>query len=175
MSSRLKAVRERAAGPVDASGGRPARQSDWPCPIPLQIKTKVWLQRDGAFVIGDGGLRLLAAIEMLGSLLAAARQIGWSYRHAWHYLRQGEHVLGAPLVVPKPGKGGRRGTVLTPQGRYLMRLLGEITNRVDRTANGSGPIGEEIPVRGRRLGTSNTGRRSTPAGKKIHARRRSGP
>src|ERR687891_287835 len=32
------------------------------------IRTKVWLEHDGRFVMGDGGLRLLEAIERPGSL-----------------------------------------------------------------------------------------------------------
>jgi len=52
------------------------------------VKTKVWLERNGDFVIGDGGVRLLLGILEHGSLLAAARQIQWSYRHAWGYLRE---------------------------------------------------------------------------------------
>ena len=78
---------------VKPTGPRAARQNDRPCPIRLEVRTKVWLERDGAFVIGDGGLRLLLALLDEGSLPAAARRIGWSYRHAWQYLRQAERIL----------------------------------------------------------------------------------
>ena len=83
------------------------------------VKTKTWLELDGHFVIGDGGATLLLAILERGSLLAAARQIRWSYRHAWGYLRHGEAVLGTPLTVSRPGRGVARGTLLTEQGRIL--------------------------------------------------------
>jgi hypothetical protein len=69
------------------------------------VKTKAWLERDGRFVIGDGGLRLLLGILEHGSLLAAARQIRWSYRHAWGYLRRAEAALGMPLTEPRTGQG----------------------------------------------------------------------
>src|SRR5262245_32191141 len=101
---------------VDANGAGKVRQNDRPCPMPLQVRTKVWLGGDGVFVIGDGGLRLLLEIDALGSLLAAARQIGWSYRHAWQYLRRAELAAGSRLVIPRPGKGARRGTMLTADG-----------------------------------------------------------
>src|SRR5262245_66309047 len=84
------------------------------------VKTKVWLEHDGRFVIGDGGLRLLLGILENGSLLAAARQIRWSYRHAWGYLRRAEAALGMPLTEPRPGKGASRGTVLTEAGRPVI-------------------------------------------------------
>jgi len=91
----------------------------------------VWLERDGEFVIGEGGVHLLTEVEALGSLSAAVREIWWSYRHAWQYLRHAERVLGSPLVVPRPGKGARRGTVLTPEGKRAV-----------------GPTREEIAARG---------------------------
>jgi molybdate transport system regulatory protein len=136
---------------VNANRAGATRQNDQPCPISLQLRTKVWLERDGAFVIGDGGLRLLLEVEARGSLLAAARQIGWSYRHAWQYLRQAEQVFGSPLVTPRPGKGQRRGTLLTADGRHLLTLLRDARSCVDRSVGTTGPSREEIAVRGRQL------------------------
>ena len=46
------------------------------------VKTKVWLELGGRFIIGDGGLQLLLGIVRTGSLAAASKSIGWSYRHA---------------------------------------------------------------------------------------------
>src|SRR5687767_5493404 len=48
-----------------------------------RLRTKVWLELDDRFVIGEGGLDLLTFIKAAGSLAAAARRLGWSYRHAW--------------------------------------------------------------------------------------------
>ena len=98
----------KAASLKSAPGGPDARDA---VALPdTAVKTKVWLERDGRFVIGDGGLRLLLGILEHGSLLAAARQIRWSYRHAWGYLRRAEAALGMPLTEPRPGKGASRGT-----------------------------------------------------------------
>ena len=55
-------------------------------------------------MIGEGGWHLLRHIIRLGSLAAAARHIGWSYRHAWGYLRAAEGVLGTPVTDPIPGR-----------------------------------------------------------------------
>ncbi len=66
--------------------------------IAAQVKTKVWLELDGGFVIGDGGVRLLLGIERHGSLAKAVRELGWSYRHAWGYLRQAEARLGVAVI-----------------------------------------------------------------------------
>jgi molybdate transport system regulatory protein len=99
-------------------------------------------------VIGDGGLRLLLALLGEGSLLAAARRIGWSYRHAWQYLRRAERILGSALVVARPGKGARRGTVLTSEGKRMLTLLREARTAIDRVAGESGPTPVEVAARG---------------------------
>jgi molybdate transport system regulatory protein len=113
------------------------------------VKTKVWLERDGHFVIGDGGLRLLLGILEHGSLLAAARQIHWSYRHAWGYLRRAEAALGTLLTEPRPGKGASRGTVLTEAGRLVIERLAEIRNRIDDAVGPLGPTAADVASRGR--------------------------
>ena len=97
-----------------------------------RVKTKVWLELDGRFAIGDGGLQLLLGIAATGSLAAAVRRIGWSYRHAWGYLRRAEQVLGVSLIVARPGKGAARGTALTEHGRLLLERLLALRRHVDR-------------------------------------------
>ena len=95
-----------------------------PSTLSPTIRTKVWLELDGAFVIGEGGVDLLRAIDRSRSLTRAAQTVGWSYRHAWGYLRNAENQLRTPLVATSPGKGGERGTTLTPAGRDILRRLG---------------------------------------------------
>jgi len=103
-----------------------------------RLHAKVWLERDGRFVIGEGGAELLAQIARHGSLAEAARKIGWSYRHAWGYLRRAEAVLGARLTTPRSGKGPARGMILSPEGRAVLSELLGARERVDR-AIGSPP------------------------------------
>lgn len=114
------------------------------------VKTKVWLDRDGRFVVGDGGLRLLLAIIEHGSLLGAAREIGWSYRHAWGYLRRAEAALGRPLTEARPGKGASRGTALTEAGRLVVERLSEVRDRIDDAVGPLGPTAAEVTARGKR-------------------------
>ena len=129
------------------------------------VKTKVWLERDGHFVVGDGGLRLLLGILEHGSLLAAARQIRWSYRHAWGYLRRAEAALGTPLTEPRPGKGASRGTVLTEAGRLVIERLAEIRNRIDDAVGPLGPTEADVASRGRRpsIEARSAGARARPS------------
>jgi molybdate transport system regulatory protein len=84
---------------------------------------------DGRFAIGEGGIALLAAIDADGSLACAARRVGWSYRHAWGYVRRAEQVLNVVLLSTRNGKGSARGTTLTPVARTLMRRLSRYRRR----------------------------------------------
>jgi molybdate transport system regulatory protein len=113
------------------------------------VRTKLWLEAGGRFAIGDGGLYLLEAVARRGSLAAAVRDIGWSYRHAWGYLRQADTVLGAPLLIVRSGKGRARGAELTELGREVLARLRELRDRIDRTVGPSGPSLDEVAARGR--------------------------
>lgn len=100
----------------------------------VRIRTKVWFEVNGEFAIGEGGIALLAGIMKTGSLTRAARSVGWSYRHAWGYIRNAERMLATSLTEPRPGKGSHRGTTLTPVGRMLCERLMNACEIVDKAA-----------------------------------------
>jgi molybdate transport system regulatory protein len=114
-----------------------------------RLKTRLWLEVDGRFVIGDGGVQLLLGVRRDGSLAAAVRRIGWSYRHAWGYLRRAEAALGAPLTTARAGKGRAGGAVLTGLGERVVAQLPEARARIDDAVGPSGPTRREIAARGR--------------------------
>jgi molybdate transport system regulatory protein len=124
--------------------------------IAAQVKTKVWLELDGGFVIGDGGLRLLLGIVRHGSLAEAVRELGWSYRHAWGYLRQAEARLGVAVIRTRSGRGSARGMELTEAGHLLMERLRALRDRIDEALGPSGPTASEVAARGRRAARRET-------------------
>lgn len=74
-------------------------------------------------VTGPGGAPLpprvlgwLAAIQAHGSLSAACKATGASYRHTWKLVREAEAAMGTPLVTMARGKGSQ----LTPLGEALL-------------------------------------------------------
>jgi molybdate transport repressor ModE-like protein len=89
----------------------------------LTLRRKHRVELDGRFVIGEGGAELLQAVDRRGSLTEGGRQIGWSYRHAWGYIRRAEAVLGVSLVATKAGKGAAQGTVITDVARDIVFTL----------------------------------------------------
>jgi molybdate transport system regulatory protein len=94
------------------------------------VRTKSWLEIDGRFAIGPHGVELLSAIQRHHSLTRAAGAVGWSYRHAWDYIRRAEKVFGAPLVSTRAGNGQARGSMLTPLGQNVLRLGGSLRGKV---------------------------------------------
>src|SRR3954452_19961195 len=69
---------------------------------------------------------LLRAIERSGSLAAAAREVGFSYRHVWNLFAKWERALGKPLARFERGRGAR----LTPLGAKLLELEEQARQRV---------------------------------------------
>ena len=105
---------------IDASLSRAPRQRVPPCITDVCVRSKVWLEVRGEFAIGQGGIDLLVRIRQRGSLARAARDVGWSYRHAWGYVRRAERVLRVPLIATRSGKGSARGTTLTAAADQLV-------------------------------------------------------
>ena len=100
----------------------------------LQVKSKVWLEANGKFIIGEGGITLLEAIDRLGSIQKAARRLGWSYRHTWGYLKNMERNGGMQFVVARHGGTGGGGTTLTPDGVKLLREYRRFQRALQATA-----------------------------------------
>ena len=94
----------------------------------------MWLEHSGGFILGEGGVELLRQIDRLHSLTHAARAIGWSYRHAWGYVRNAERQLGVALVETSPGKGALRGTKLSLAGREVARRVERACRSARRAA-----------------------------------------
>lgn len=100
----------------------------------LQVKSKVWLEANGKFIIGEGGITLLEAIDRLGSIQKAARRLGWSYRHTWGYLKNMERNGGMQFVVARHGGTAGGGTTLTPDGVKLLREYRRFLRALQATA-----------------------------------------
>jgi molybdate transport system regulatory protein len=78
------------------------------------------------FRIGPGKIALLEAIRSAGSITAAAKSIGMSYRRAWLLVDEINHALREPVVATKQGGSEGGGTTLTPIGEQFIRLYHEI-------------------------------------------------
>ena len=83
--------------------------------------------------IGPGKIALLEAIRSTGSITAAAKSIGMSYRRAWLLVDEINRTLQKPAVATKQGGSERGGTTLTPVGERI-GLYHKIKSRVGAKA-----------------------------------------
>ena len=85
------------------------------------LKLKMWLERDGRFIVSDGRAKLLRKVKDMGSLSKAAKEMGMSYRHAWGIVHRISQNAGGDVVHSI--RGGREGgvTSLTPFGEEILR------------------------------------------------------
>ncbi len=96
----------------------------------------MWLELDGRPVFSRGRVLLFDAIDRHGSINAAAREMGISYRRAWGYIRAMEARLGVGLVETRTGGSHGGGASLMAEARRLLagfeRLERGINGMVDR-------------------------------------------
>lgn len=76
--------------------------------------------------LGPGKVRLLEEIARLGSISAAGRSMGMSYRRAWLLVDALNGMFDAPLVGSHQGGSGGGGAALTPRGTEVVRLYRSI-------------------------------------------------
>jgi molybdate transport system regulatory protein len=67
--------------------------------------------------IGPGKVKLLESIRDTGSISAAAREMGMSYKRAWLLLDSMNQAFTEPVVTAAPGGSGGGGATLTPFAR----------------------------------------------------------
>ncbi|MDX2479968.1 MAG: winged helix-turn-helix domain-containing protein [Desulfuromusa sp.] len=97
----------------------------------IRIRSKIWLEFDGKPLLGDGRFRLLSAVDRAGSINAAAKDLGISYRKAWSQLNAMEKHAPFPLLERRVGGKGGGESQLTAETRELLknfRLLREQVN-----------------------------------------------
>jgi len=88
----------------------------------------------GAVVaIGPGRADLLEAIGRTGSISAAARSLGMSYRRAWLLVDAVNRCFRRPLVARVTGGRGGGGARLTAHGAEVLRLYRSIEGKAARS------------------------------------------
>jgi molybdate transport system regulatory protein len=84
--------------------------------------------------IGPGKIVLLEGIERTGSLSAAARALGMSYRRGWLLLHSVNDGFAEPAVELSIGGRDGGGAKLTEFGRQLVATYREFESAVDALA-----------------------------------------
>ena len=87
---------------------------------------------------GEARFALLAAIDRLGSISAAAKATGFSYKGAWDAVNAMNNLFPRPLIVKHAGGASGGGTQVTEEGRralaahrQLTAALGDVMARLE--------------------------------------------
>ena len=71
-------------------------------------------------VMGPGKAELMNRIDALGSISAAAKEMGINYRRAWFLLETLNKPLGQPVVITTKGGSAGGGANLSDCGRAIL-------------------------------------------------------
>ena len=95
----------------------------------------LWLRIDFADGrVGPGKITLLEAIAEAGSISAAARSLGMSYRRAWELVAELNQTFSSPVVERITGGAGGGGAKLTLLGEALVLGFRDIEAAASRAA-----------------------------------------
>lgn len=72
------------------------------------------------FYMGPGRADLLEGIVETGSIAAAGKRMGMSYKRAWSLVQALNAGFGRPLVETSRGGAGQGGAVLTVDGAFIL-------------------------------------------------------
>jgi molybdate transport system regulatory protein len=86
--------------------------------------------------MGPGKAELLDAIEATGSISAAARGMGMSYRRAWLLVDTMNRCFAEPLVETHPGGGKEAGAKVTEAGKRVRENYGALVEMAGAGAQG---------------------------------------
>ncbi len=90
------------------------------------VSLRLQLRVDGVPVMGPGRAALLAAIAETGSISAAGRRLGMSYKRAWSLVEATNAAFREPLVRAMKGGLGGGGAGLTEAGEAVLAAWREL-------------------------------------------------
>jgi molybdate transport system regulatory protein len=89
---------------------------------PFRVRLRLDFGGTGAR-LGPGKIDLLEAVGRTGSISAAGRAMGMSYRRAWLLVDAVNQMFDEPVVIAAAGGPHGGGAVLTPFGMALVRAF----------------------------------------------------
>lgn len=96
-----------------------------------RLKLKLQLYCGEEIAMGPGKADLLDAIARTGSISAAGRDLGMSYRRAWLLVDTMNRCFTEPLVATQPGGGKAGGARLTAAGEAALAAYRGLSKQVE--------------------------------------------
>ncbi|MEO6388370.1 MAG: LysR family transcriptional regulator [Croceibacterium sp.] len=102
-----------------------------------RLKLKLQLYCGDEIAMGPGKADLLDAIARAGSISAAARELGMSYRRAWLLVDTMNRCFAVPLVDTQPGGGKSAGARLSVAGEAALSAYRALSSHVEDGVSGA--------------------------------------
>jgi molybdate transport system regulatory protein len=96
-----------------------------------ELNAAVSLRRGAAARVGLERVALLEAIDELGSIAAAAKRLGLSYKGAWDIVQALNNLFESPLIESSPGGRAGGAARVTERGRAVASALRRVQTEVD--------------------------------------------
>ncbi|WP_299129179.1 LysR family transcriptional regulator [uncultured Winogradskyella sp.] len=87
----------------------------------MEIKSRLWIEKEGKPFIGFGRIKLLKEVEKTASISAAAKTLKMSYKKAWNLLNDMDKIAKQPVLVKNVGGKNGGGTEVTEYGKTLIQ------------------------------------------------------
>ena len=92
----------------------------------MAVTATIALSQEHIGSVGRERIKLLEAVGREGSISAAARAVGLSYKAAWDALDAMQNLVTKPLLEKKAGGRSGGGAVLTPQALKLIETFHQL-------------------------------------------------
>ena len=116
-------------------------------------KTRIRVLLGSAFAIGPGKADILQAVEQTGSISAAARSLGMSYRRAWLLIDTMNQCFRKPVVDTATGGKGGGGAQITVFGSTVLlhyrKMEAAAATSVARHMTGFNRLLRKVPPTGK--------------------------
>src|SRR5262245_25787262 len=99
----------------------------------VKLTLRVDFEPDEA--VGPGKIELLELVDSLGSIAAAGRAMGMSYRRAWELIQSVNECFREPVVSKQMGGPAGGGAQLTPLGKRVVRHYRAIERKASRAVS----------------------------------------
>ena len=104
-------------------------------PMPLEVHSKIWIERHGTVVLSEWRVELLEAIDAHGSLSHAAAALEIPYRTAWERIKAMEAELGTRLLESESGGADGGGSRLTAEARDFCRRFRRVSGGIQEVVS----------------------------------------
>lgn len=97
------------------------------------LSASLTLRRGALARVGLERIAMVEAVAELGSISAAAKKLGLSYKGAWDVVQALNNLFDTPLIEAAPGGRSGGAAVVTPRGQAVITAFRRVQSELDAT------------------------------------------